>query len=80
MIAVTQGGRESTNNPSTPPQRPTVWESDNFREFTEYLNNTCTQTAKKKVTIDCGREFCGAEDKGLYMYGADPVLMALEAA
>lgn len=77
VIAVTQEG-ESTNTIDALTKANGLG-IDNF-VVTEYLNNTCTQTAKKKVTIDCGREFVGPKTKGYTCTVLTLFLMALEAA
>lgn len=77
MVAVTQEG-ESTNTIDAL-KKANELGIDNF-VVTEYLNNTCTQTARKKVTIDCGREFVGPKTKGYTCTVLTLYLMALEAA
>lgn len=77
MVAVTQEG-ESTNTIDAL-QKANTLGMDNF-VVTEYLNNTCTQTAKNKVTIDCGREFVGPKTKGYTCTVLTLYVMALEAA
>lgn len=77
MVAVTQEG-ESTNTIDAL-EKANELGIDNF-VVTEYLNNTCTRTAQKKVTIDCGREFVGPKTKGYTCTVLTLYLMALEAA
>ncbi|MCI8475237.1 MAG: SIS domain-containing protein [Oscillospiraceae bacterium] len=77
MVAVTQEG-ESTNTIDAI-QRANDMGMDNF-VVTEYLDNTCTQIAKGKVTIDCDREFMGPKTKGYTCTVLTLYIMALEAA
>ena len=77
MIAVTQEG-ESTNTIAAI-QRAKSMNMDNF-VVTEYLDNTCTQLADGKVTLDCGREFVGPKTKGYTCTVLTLYIMAIEAA
>lgn len=77
MVAVTQEG-ESTNTIDAI-ERANGMGMDNF-VVTEYLDNTCTQIAKGKVTIDCDREFMGPKTKGYTCTVLTLYIMALEAA
>lgn len=77
MVAVTQEG-ESTNTIDAI-ERANSMGMDNF-VVTEYLDNTCTQIAKGKVTIDCDREFMGPKTKGYTCTVLTLYIMALEAA
>lgn len=77
LIAVTQEG-ESTNTIDAL-KKANELGMDNF-VVTEYLDNTCTKTAKKKITINCGREFVGPKTKGYTCTVLTLYLMALEAA
>lgn len=47
---------------------------------TEDVNNTCTQLAKGKVTLDCEREYFGPKTKGYTCSVLTLYMMALEAA
>lgn len=77
IIAVTQEG-ESTNTIDCLKKANTLG-LDNY-VVTEYLDNTCTQIAKGKVTIDCGREFVGPKTKGYTATVLTLFMMALESA
>lgn len=77
MIAVTQEG-ESTNTIDAI-QRAKSMKMDNF-VVTEVLDNTCTQVADGKVTLDCGREFVGPKTKGYTCTLLTLYIMAIEAA
>lgn len=77
IIAVTQEG-ESTNTIDCL-KKANELHIDNY-VVTEYLNNTCTQIAQHKVTIDCGREFVGPKTKGYTATVLTLYMMALEAA
>ena len=77
MIAVTQEG-ESTNTIDAI-TRANKLGIDNY-VVTEYLDNTCTQLAKGKVTIDCNREFMGPKTKGYTCTVLTLYIMALEAS
>ena len=77
MVAVTQEG-ESTNTIDAL-KKANGLGMDTY-VVTEYLDNTCTKTAGKKVTIECGREFVGPKTKGYTSTVLTLYLMALEAA
>ena len=77
VVAVTQEG-ESTNTIDAL-MRAKELGIDTY-VVTEDLDNTCTQTAGGKVTIDCGREFVGPKTKGYTCTVLTLYLMALEAA
>ncbi len=61
MLAVTQEG-ESTNTIDAI-NRANKMNITNF-VVTENMDNTCTQIAGGKITLDCGREFMGPKTKG----------------
>ena len=77
LIAVTQEG-ESTNTIDAL-KRANDLGIHNF-VVTEDVENTCTQIAADKVTIDCGREFVGPKTKGYTCTVLTLLLMALEGA
>ncbi|MBW8352003.1 SIS domain-containing protein [Bacillus sp. IITD106] len=77
IVAVTQEG-ESTNTIDCL-KKANELGLDNY-VVTEYLDNTCTQIAKGKVTIDCGREFVGPKTKGYTATVLTLYMMALESA
>ena len=77
IIAVTQEG-ESTNTIDCL-KKANELKLDNY-VVTEYLNNTCTQIAQHKVTIDCGREFMGPKTKGYTATVLTLYMMGLESA
>ncbi len=77
IVAVTQEG-ESTNTIDCL-KGANELKIDNY-VVTEDLNNTCTQIAQHKVTIDCGREFVGPKTKGYTSTVLTLYMMAVEAA
>ena len=77
VIAVSQEG-ESTNTIDAI-KKANENNVDNFI-VTEDVNNTCTQIAKGKVVIDCGREYFGPKTKGYTCTVLTLYMMALEAA
>lgn len=76
VIAVTHEG-ESTNTIDAI-KKANEHGIDNF-VVTEYLNNTCSQLAKGKVTIDCDREFFGPKTKGYTCTVLTLYIMTMEA-
>lgn len=77
MVAVTQEG-ESTNTIDAI-TRANEMGMDNF-VVTEDVDNTCSQLAGGKVTINCGREFFGPKTKGYTCTVLTLYLMTIEAA
>ncbi len=77
VVAVTQEG-ESTNTIDAI-ERANAMGMDTY-VVTEDLDNTCTQIAGGKVTIDCGREFMGPKTKGYTCTVLTLYIMAVEAA
>ena len=77
VITVTQEG-ESTNTIYS----INVANEHNIDNYvvTENVDNTCTQLAKGKVTIDCDREYFGPKTKGYTCTVLTLYMMALEAA
>ncbi len=77
VIAVSQEG-ESTNTIDAI-SKANQNNIDNFI-VTEEVDNTCSQIAKGKVVIDCGREYFGPKTKGYTCTVLTLYMMALEAA